>query len=133
MIRVSAAAMMTAGLALVSCSPSPPANIKEAAAESVPEKQISSGAAAFAQCAACHSLEPGVRRAGPSLAKVIGRQAGSEPGFAYSRAMRESGIIWTPEALDRFIDKPQVVVPGNRMTSTVSDPIKREQIIAYLK
>jgi cytochrome c len=39
------------------------------------------GAQAFRACAACHTLEPGVHRTGPSLAGVFGRKAGTAEGF----------------------------------------------------
>ena len=54
----------------------------------------------FKECAACHSVQPGVNNVGPSLAGVFGRAAGSLPEFRYYAAMRRSGIIWTPQALD---------------------------------
>lgn len=39
------------------------------------------GAQVFQACAACHTLEPGVHRTGPSLAGVFGRKAGTAEGF----------------------------------------------------
>ncbi|MEN9932628.1 MAG: hypothetical protein RIS17_1201, partial [Pseudomonadota bacterium] len=46
----------------------------------------SKGERVFAQCKACHVAEPGVNRVGPSLHGVIGRKAGTVPGFNYSKA-----------------------------------------------
>ena len=51
------------------------------------------GSTVFARCAACHAVTPGGKRLGPSLAGVVGRKAGSEPGYAYSPAMRSSKIV----------------------------------------
>ena len=39
--------------------------------------------AVFNQCKICHSLEAGKNLVGPSLHGVIGRKAGSVPGYAY--------------------------------------------------
>ena len=38
------------------------------------------------------------RQPGPAqaLQGVLGRRAGSVPGYPYSRALRQSGIVWTP-------------------------------------
>lgn len=93
------------------------------------------GAEAFRQCAACHTLEPGRHRTGPSLAGVIGRKAGKTPGFRrYSAALRESGISWTEAALDSWLKNPGGVVPGTSMRiQPVADRTVREDIIAFLK
>ncbi len=37
------------------------------------------GEKVFHQCAACHSIEPGQNRVGPSLYGVVGRKSGSAP------------------------------------------------------
>lgn len=42
----------------------------------------------FGQCRTCHVVEPGVNRVGPSLHGVVGRTAGSVPGFNYSEIGR---------------------------------------------
>jgi cytochrome c len=73
------------------------------------------GKAMFAICAACHSLDPGVNKIGPSLHGIIGRKAGSEPGFAYSPAMKSAGFDWTPAKLAAYLNSPQSTVPGDRM------------------
>jgi cytochrome c2 len=73
------------------------------------------GKAVFAICAACHSLDPGVNKIGPSLHGVIGRKAGSEPGFHYSTAMKNAGFVWTPDKLAAYLDDPQKTVPGDAM------------------
>ena len=88
----------------------------------------------FAQCQACHSAEPGKNMIGPSLAGVIGRKAGSIAGFAYSNANKNSGITWTPEKLFQYLEKPQRVVPGTKMTFPgLPKGQDRADVIAYLK
>lgn len=73
------------------------------------------GKAMFAVCAACHSLDPGVNKIGPSLHGIIGRKAGSESGFSYSPAMKNAGFVWTADKLAAFLDDPAKAVPGNHM------------------
>lgn len=85
------------------------------------------------QCSGCHSVEPGEIRAGPTLHSLFGRPAGTTEGFAYSAAMTEAGIEWTPEALDRFLTDPDGTVPGTYMVFWGLAAAQRRQIIAYLR
>lgn len=92
------------------------------------------GRAVFAQCRACHVTDPGVNRIGPTLAGVVGRQAGSVPGFSYSPANKNAGFAWTPEKLFEYLEKPQQALPGTRMIfAGISDPQQRADVIAYLQ
>ncbi len=89
------------------------------------------GEAIYDRCMACHSLE--YNRTGPHHCGLIGRKAGSVPDFDYSDAMKKSGIVWTPETLDRFLKKPTAAVPGTIMTyDGVPDDQERADLIAYL-
>jgi cytochrome c len=58
-------------------------------------------------CAICHTLEAGKNKIGPSLAGVVGRKAGSVPGFAYSAANKNSGDIWDAQTLDIYLTDPR--------------------------
>lgn len=90
------------------------------------------GAEIYSRCAACHSLER--NRTGPKHCGVVGRTAGTLPGYAYSRSMRDSGIVWTPEALDRFLEAPLKALSGTKMGyAGIKDPKERADIIAYLE
>ncbi len=93
-----------------------------------------SGKAVFVACQTCHVIEAGVNKIGPSLHGVVGRAAGSIAGFSYSAANKNSGITWTPEKLFQYLESPQRVVPGTKMSYPgVTDPQKRADVIAYLK
>jgi cytochrome c len=85
-------------------------------------------------CAACHSLQPGRNKTGPSLAGVVGRKAGDLPSFhRYSPALKNSGVTWDPAALDAWIKDPQAFIPGNRMPFRgIPDAQARADIVAYL-
>jgi len=89
------------------------------------------GADAFAdRCSLCHLPEGGGE--GPSLKGVVGRKAGSLPGFAYTPALAASGLTWTKAELDRFLTDPGKLVPGTAMGVRVEDAKIRAAIIDYL-
>jgi cytochrome c len=93
------------------------------------------GKAAFlGRCGLCHSAGPGVGEAGqgPPLAGVVGRKAASAADFDYTAALRTSGVTWTPDTLDRFLQGPSKMVPGTAMPVAVSDAQVRADLIAYL-
>ncbi len=53
--------------------------------------------------------------------------------FRYSPAIKRSGIVWTPETLDKFIADPQAAVPANRMPyAGMPNASDRADLIAYL-
>src|SRR3954451_12247346 len=70
------------------------------------------GKSIFKACAACHATDH-ASRAGPGLGGIIGRKAGTVPGFSYSNAMKKSDIVWDTKIA--YMESPQQVVPGNRM------------------
>ncbi|MBW2399070.1 MAG: PQQ-dependent sugar dehydrogenase [Deltaproteobacteria bacterium] len=97
---------------------------------------VGSGRRAFKQhCGGCHERKDGtIHGVGPDLRGIMGRNAASAPGFAYSPALKNSNFRWTPEALDRFIATPQRVVPGTSMSaSDLSSAELRAAIIHYLE
>jgi cytochrome c len=98
------------------------------------EGDAAKGEKIYKKCKACHSLEAGKKKVGPSLAGLFGRTAGTVEGFKYSAAMKDSGIVWDEETLDGFLTKPKDVVPKTRMAFP---GLKKEQdrmdLIAYLK
>jgi cytochrome c len=93
------------------------------------------GRVIFNQCLACHAPNPtDVPNPGPDLRGVIGRPAGSVPGYRYSRALRNVRRSWTEMALDAFLADPQAAVPGNTMPFPgMTDDTERRDLIAYLK
>ena len=91
------------------------------------------GEARFQDCAACHKLEAGANNVGPTLHGIFTRKAGEIADFRYSPAIKRSGIVWTPETLDKFITDPQALVPGNRMPyAGMAYASDRADLIAYL-
>ena len=92
-----------------------------------------SGEKVFVVCKTCHAAEAGKNMIGPSLHAIQGRKSGSIPGYSYSAANKGSGIVWNNEKLFQYLENPQRVIPGTKMTYTgVKDPQKRADVIAYL-
>lgn len=86
----------------------------------------------FAQeCSACHALDHA--RIGPPLAGIIGRRAGSAPGYPYSPALKQAGFTWNDKRLDAWLTDPQAYVPGTTMPLHVPEAQARRDIIAYLQ
>lgn len=70
----------------------------------------------FATCANCHAVGSGARSPfGPHLNGLMGRKAGSVPGYSYSPAMKASGLVWNEATLTAFLRAPGDVVPGTKM------------------
>ncbi|WP_296646238.1 c-type cytochrome [Thiobacillus sp. 63-78] len=90
------------------------------------------GEAVYARCFACHALT--YNRTGPKHCGLLGRRAGSVPGFQYSVAMKRANWIWDKKMLDRFLANPMKVVPGTTMGyAGVKDRKERADLIAYLE
>jgi cytochrome c oxidase assembly protein Cox11 len=83
------------------------------------------------RCNACHAL--GTNKAGPMLGTVVGRKAGSAPGYHYSPALKNAALTWTTDNLDRWLADPKKFVPGVRMPVRVLDVPSRHDVIAYLQ
>jgi cytochrome c len=86
-------------------------------------------------CRTCHTIKEGDNRLGPNLHDVVGRKAGSLPNYGYSSAMKGADFVWDKEKLDRFIAKPDEVVPGNNMKpyGGLTSAEDRAKVIAFLE
>ena len=69
---------------------------------------------------------------GPPMAGLAGRKAGAVPGFAYSTALKNSKLAWTPTTLDTFLAAPGKMVPGTKMLIGVPDAQQRAVLVQYL-
>jgi cytochrome c len=127
-------------------SPAPPAAVPPAPAAGAVEIDVvdaggarlsgdpARGATVFKQCMTCHTLEPGVNKVGPTLHGIIGRPAGSVEGFNYSKANRESGIVWTEQKMFEYLENPRATVPGTKMSfAGLKKPQDRADVIAYIQ
>ncbi|MEQ1687929.1 MAG: cytochrome c family protein [Sphingopyxis sp.] len=91
------------------------------------------GRTLFNQCKTCHSEVAGTNGIGPSLAGIVGRTAGSVPGYAYSPANKASHRTWDREALFTYLESPMRSIPGTKMTFLMANPQQRADVIAYLE
>ena len=114
-------------VAAVSCAVLVSSSAARAAGDAAAGQQV------FARCATCHSTMPGENKIGPSLAGVVGRKSGSEPGYDYSAALKTANITWSDNSLDKFLTNPQGDVQGTKMFINVPDAKDRQNVIAYLE
>jgi cytochrome c len=86
------------------------------------------------QCGACHVVEAGKNRVGPSLHNIVGRPSGEVEGFRYSAANKNAKLTWTPEVLDKYLINPRAMVPGTTMAYVgLKNETQRADLIAYLE
>jgi len=106
------------------------------------------GAKDFVKCRACHSIvtpddavivKGGV--AGPNLWGVVGRAAGSYPGYKYTdemAALGHEGLVWTPDKMAEYIPDAKdflALNSGHAGAMTSMTPQKLDDVsdvIAYL-
>jgi cytochrome c len=86
------------------------------------------------QCGTCHSVRQGDGpRQGPNLFGVVGRRAGSLPGFKYSAGFAGADFVWDAPHLEVWLTNPQAMIKGTVMTYRQADPSVRQTIIDWLK
>jgi cytochrome c len=109
------------------------------------------GAKVFVKCMTCHRIGDGAKNlVGPMLTGVIGRQAGTIEGFAYSplnKASGDNGLVWTEDLifvylanpnvfLKKFLTdkgKPQLATGSTKMVFNLPSEAERKDVIAFLK
>ncbi|MBL8669029.1 MAG: c-type cytochrome [Alphaproteobacteria bacterium] len=95
---------------------------------------IEAGRKAFAKCAACHALEPGKHKVGPSLHGVFGRVSGTASGFAFSQAMRKAKVTWSDKTFAAYLHAPKDFVKDNKMAFVgIKDDAEIAALAAYIK
>ena len=86
-----------------------------------------------AQCGACHAVEAGRNRIGPSMFGIVGRPSGTVEGFRYSAANKNAGLTWDTATLDRYLINPRETIPGTSMTyAGLRNEAQRADMVAYL-
>jgi cytochrome c len=93
------------------------------------------GKKVFTKCAPCHAIGPGAKnKVGPELNGILDRAAASVEGFAYSDALKKSGLKWDDANLHKWLENPKALVPGTKMVFPgVKDETERDDLIAYIE
>jgi len=87
-----------------------------------------------AQCGICHAVTAGENRIGPTLFGVVGRPAGSVPGFNYTADHKKLGIAWNAATLNKYLANPRAMVPDTSMVyAGLKDDAERADLVAYLE
>ncbi|HEY8268438.1 MAG TPA: cytochrome c family protein [Xanthobacteraceae bacterium] len=93
------------------------------------------GERVFRKCLACHAVGEGAQhKVGPILNGLIGRHAGSYPGYNYTDANKNSKFVWDEPTLAKYLKNPKAAIPGTKM-EFAGLPREHEiaDVIAFLK
>jgi cytochrome c len=94
------------------------------------------GKGVFKKCAACHQIGAEAKNGlGPSLQCVAGKPAGAHEGFAYSDAVKNSGVTWDDANLLKWFEKDDALIKGNKMIfpAGIKNEEDRANLLAYIK
>jgi cytochrome c len=96
---------------------------------------VAAGEKVAAKCKSCHSFEKGgPNLTGPNQWDLVGRTAGTHPGFTYSAAMKGYGQPWTYDNLDKFLTNPASDIKGTTMAFVgIRKGDDRHALIAWLR
>ena len=102
----------------------------------LPAGDVAKGEKLFkSRAAQCHTANKGgPNGVGPNLYGLVGRKSGTVEGFTYSKANSESGIVWSREILDEYLENPKKYMPGTKMAfAGLKKASDRADIIAYME
>lgn len=99
------------------------------------EGDAAAGEKLFRQCKACHAVEAGKNRVGPSLFGVVGKKAASAEEFkGYSEGLKTAGFVWDDAKLDAYLTNPKAMIADSKMVfAGMAEAADRAHVIAYLK
>lgn len=144
-MKYSALISLPAIFAFAACSDSSTAGPKDApdiaraaapAVTQVAEMSLEErGTKIYKRCRACHTLDQdGRNKVGPNLWNIYGSTAGQKEGYAYSKAMLASEIVWDAETMDAYLKKPAQYVPGTKMSFIgLKKQEDRDAVQAYMR
>ena len=89
----------------------------------------------FTKCKACHNADAPKNKVGPHLVGIVGRKAGTADGYTkYSKAIKDSGIVWDEANLDKWLTNPKGMYPKTKMIYPgLKSADDRANVIEYLK
>ncbi|MEX0753486.1 MAG: cytochrome c family protein [Xanthobacteraceae bacterium] len=100
-----------------------------------PAQDLAAGEQSFKKCLPCHAIGDGAaNKLGPVLNGLEGRKAGTIPGYTYSEANKNSGIVWSEEIFREYIKNPMAKIPGTKMVfAGIKNDKEIADLWAYLK
>jgi cytochrome c len=106
-----------------------------AATPGVDSPEYKRGRLLYIQCRACHEIKAGApHKVGPNLHGIMGLKAAQIAGFNYSQALRAANLVWDRATMDRWLERPSAVVPGNTMAfAGIANPKDRAALITYIE
>lgn len=104
-------------------------------ATNVSAEDLAAGATSFKKCATCHDVgDKAKNKVGPVLNGLDGRKTGSIPGFSYSDANKNSGIVWSEDTFLDYIKDPKAKIPGTKMVFVgIKNEAEAKNLWAFLK
>lgn len=127
--RRSLGISLIASYLLAACGPELPTEVPPTADDTLVQ-----GRALALSCVPCHTFGAGEAHGiGPNLHGFLGQPAARRTDFAYSRALVDSGIVWSPAAVDAWLQNPSALVPGTSMVfAGYRGEGERQALLAYL-
>jgi cytochrome c len=97
-------------------------------------QDAAAGEQVFRRCLPCHSIGEGAKnKVGPELNGLDGRHSGTAPGYSYSDANKNSGVVWDKANFERYIADPRAMIPGTKMIFPgIKNPKDVENLWAYV-
>ena len=105
------------------------------AGSAVADGDAAAGEAAFRVCKTCHQIGENAKNfVGPTLNGVVGRKAGTYPGYNYSDANKNSDLTWDEPTLTKYLKNPRQTLPGTKKAFPgLPNDADIANLIAYLK
>jgi cytochrome c len=96
---------------------------------------IAAGEKTFKKCMPCHSIgETAKNGIGPIQNGLKGRKSGTVPGYSYSDANKNSGIVWDVATFKEYIRDPRAKIPGTKMVFPgIKDEKEAENLWSFLE
>src|SRR5215470_17764739 len=96
---------------------------------------VAAGEKTFKKCMPCHTIGENARNTvGPAQNGLKGRKSGTVPGYNYSEANKNSGIVWNEATFKEYIKNPTAKIPGTKMTFPgIKDEKEAEDLWSFLE
>ncbi len=98
-------------------------------------QDLAAGESSFnKKCATCHEVGPTAKnKVGPMLNGLNNRKTGTVPGYSYSPANKNSGIVWSETTFLEYIKAPKAKMPGTKMVFIgIKNETEARNLWAYL-